>query len=61
MRVWHRVPGEAVDAPSLEALKARLSGALGGLSRWKVALPMAGCWNWVVFEVSPKLSHSVIL
>ena len=29
-------------APSLEALKARLDGASGGLSWWGAALPMAG-------------------
>jgi len=28
---WHRLPREAVDAPSLEALKARLDGALVSL------------------------------
>jgi len=28
---WHRLPKEAVDAPSLEAFKARLDVALGSL------------------------------
>ncbi|KFO87958.1 hypothetical protein N320_11649, partial [Buceros rhinoceros silvestris] len=28
---WHRLPGEGVDAPSLETFKARLDGALGNL------------------------------
>jgi len=28
---WHRLPREAVDAPSLEAFKARLDGALSNL------------------------------
>jgi len=28
---WNRLPGEAVDAPSLEVFKARLDGALGSL------------------------------
>ena len=28
---WHRLPREVVDAPSLEALKARLDGALSSL------------------------------
>jgi len=28
---WHRLPGEAVDAPSLETLKVRLEGALNSL------------------------------
>ena len=31
MRYWHRLPREAVDAPSLEVFKTRLHGALGNL------------------------------
>ena len=31
VRCWNRLPREVVDAPSLEALKARLDGALGSL------------------------------
>ncbi|KGL98339.1 hypothetical protein N301_07358, partial [Charadrius vociferus] len=31
MRHWNRLPREVVDAPSLEAFKARLDGALGNL------------------------------
>ena len=31
VRCWHRLPGDAVDAPSLEVFKARLDGALGNL------------------------------
>jgi len=31
VRCWHRLPREAVDAPSLEAFKASLDGALGKL------------------------------
>ena len=42
VRPWHRLPREAVDAPSLEVLKARLDGALGNLVWWEVSLPMAG-------------------
>ncbi|KFQ92956.1 hypothetical protein Y956_02060, partial [Nipponia nippon] len=30
-RHWNRLPREAVDAPSLEAFKARLDGALSNL------------------------------
>ena len=36
-----QLPREAVGAPPLKALKARLDGALGSLSCW-VAMPMAG-------------------
>ncbi|KFM13313.1 hypothetical protein AS27_06491, partial [Aptenodytes forsteri] len=28
---WHRLPREAVDAPSLEVFKVRLDGALSNL------------------------------
>ena len=31
MRRWNRLPSEVVDAPSLEAFKARLDGALSNL------------------------------
>jgi len=37
-----QVAREAVVAPSLEAVKARLDGALRNLVWWKVSLPMAG-------------------
>ncbi|KFZ57764.1 hypothetical protein N338_04058, partial [Podiceps cristatus] len=31
VRPWHRLPREAVAAPSLEVFKARLDGALSSL------------------------------
>ncbi|KFQ25226.1 hypothetical protein N332_10917, partial [Mesitornis unicolor] len=31
MRHWHRLPREAVNAPSLEVFKVRLDEALGNL------------------------------
>ena len=31
VRHWHRLPREAVDAPSLESFKVRLDGALSNL------------------------------
>jgi len=34
-----------VDAPSLEALKARLDGAVSNLAEREVTLPIAGSWN----------------
>jgi len=39
---WNRLPKEAVDAPSLEAFKARLDVALGSLVCWLVTLHVAG-------------------
>ena len=37
----NKLPKEAVDAPSLEALKARLDVALGSLVCWLVTLHIA--------------------
>jgi len=42
LRHWHRLPREAVAAPSLAVLKARLDGALSSLVWWKMSLLMAG-------------------
>ena len=42
VRYWHRLPREAVDAPTLEVFKARLDGALSNLLWWEVSLPMEG-------------------
>ena len=39
---WHRLPKDAVDAPSLEAFKARLNVALGSLVWWLATLHTAG-------------------
>ena len=42
VRHWNRLLSEVVDAPSLEALKARLDGALSNLVQREVFLPIAG-------------------
>ena len=42
VRHWHRLPREAVAAPSLEVFKARLDAALSNLVWWKVSLLMEG-------------------
>jgi len=47
-----------VGAPSLEALKANLDGALGSLSWGVAALPMAEGWDWVGFEVPSHPKNS---
>lgn len=39
MKHWYRLPGEAVCAPSLEVLKARLDGGLASLIGWVATLP----------------------
>ena len=56
-----QLPREAVGAPSLEALRARLDGALGSLSCWVAALPMAGGWGCVGFKVPSSQSCFMIL
>ena len=42
MTHWNRLPKEVVDAPSLEAFKARLDVALGSLVWWLATLHIAG-------------------
>jgi len=61
VRHWHRLPREAVDAPSLAVFKARLDGALSNLVWWKVSLPMAGGLERGVCKVPSNPNHSVIL
>ena len=39
---WNRLPKEVVNAPSLEAFKARLDVSLGSLVWWLVTLHLAG-------------------
>ena len=39
---WNSLPREIVEAPSLEAFKARLDVALGSLVWWLAALHIAG-------------------
>ena len=58
---WNRLPKEAVDAPSLEAFKARLDVALGSLVWWLVTLHIAGGWNWMITVVLFNPGHSMFL
>ena len=51
---------EVVDAPSLEAFKARLDVALGSLGCWLATLHIAGGWNSVITVVLFNPGHSVI-
>ena len=61
VRHWNRLPKEVVDAPSLEAFKARLDAALGSLVWWLATLHIAGGWNWMVIVVLFNPGHSTIL
>jgi len=55
------LPKEAVDAPSLQAFKARLDVALGSLGWWLATLHIAGGWNWMSTVVLFNPGHSRIL
>ena len=48
VRHWNGLPSEAVDAPSLEAFKARLDGAVSSLVWLEASLPIAEDWNEMV-------------
>ena len=55
------MPKEAVDAPSLQAFKARLDVTVGSLVCWLVTLHIAGGWNWMNTVVLFNPGHSRIL
>ena len=57
----NRLPKEAVDAPSLEAFKARLDVALGSLVWWLATLHIAGGWNSMIIVVLFNPGCSMIL
>ena len=59
VRHWNRLPREAVDAPSLEAFKARMDGAVSNLVYREVSLPTAGGWNQVILNVPFNSNHSM--
>jgi len=58
---WNWLPKEVVDAPSVEAFKARLDVALDSLVRWLATLHIAGGWNSVIIVVLFNPGHSNIL
>jgi len=51
------LPKEAVDAPSLQAFKARL----GSLGCWLAILHIAGGWNWMSIVGLFNPGYSIIL
>ena len=55
---WNRLPKEVVDAPSLEAFKARLDVALGSLVQWLATLPRDVHLTWLCLLHSPRSSCS---
>jgi len=58
---WNRLPKEAVDAPSLEAFKARLDVALGSPVCWLATLHIAGGWNYMIIVVLLNPGHSMVV
>jgi len=50
-----------VDAPSLQAFKARLDVALGSLGCCLATLHIAGGWNWVSIVALGNPGHTMIL
>jgi len=65
VRCRHRLPREAVDAPSLEVFKARLDWALAAWVgiKWGDRWPCLwqGDWSFMNLEVPSNPNHSVIL
>jgi len=55
------LPKEAVDAPSLQAFKARLDVALGSLVCWLATLHIAEGWNSMSTVGLCNPGHSVTL
>jgi len=51
---------EAVEAPSLQAFKARLDVALGSLGCWLVTLHIAGGWNCMSIVVLLNPGRSMV-
>lgn len=60
VRPWNR-SREAVAAPSMKVLEARLDRTLSNLAWWKVSLSMPGAWHKMTFKVPSNTKHSVIL
>ena len=62
-RHWHRLPQEVVDAPSLEAFKVRLDGALSNLIELKTSLLSAGWLGWMAFKgpSQPKAFYDSVI
>jgi len=60
VRCWNRLPREIVDAPSLEAFKARLNGIVGSLIWWVATLNMAGGLELYYLKVPSNPSHSMM-
>jgi len=56
----NRLPREALGAPSLSSLKARLAGALGSLSGWGGSLLMTQGLEYGPISVFPDTQHGPV-
>ena len=61
VRHWNRLPSKVGGALSLEALKARLDGALSNLVQREMSLPIAGGWIYRILKVPSNRTHRMIL
>jgi len=55
VRHWNRLPRDVMDAPSLQAFRARMDQALDNLVELWVSLFIAGEMNWMAFKGSFQL------
>ena len=60
VKLWHRLPREMVDAPSLELFQAKLDGVLSNLVWLKMSLLMARGWTRWPLKVPSNPNYSVI-
>jgi len=60
---WHRLPREAVEAPSLEKFKARLDRTLSNLVQLKMSLLTAGGLGWMTSKdpCQPKAFYDSVI
>ena len=60
---WPRLPGEEVNAPSLDTFKVRLDGAQGNLIWLKMSLLMAGGLDQMTLKgpFQPKLFYDSMI
>ena len=61
VRQWHRLPREAVDAPSLETLKVRLDGVLSTWWICRCPCSLQGSWTRWTLRVPSDSNDSMIL
>jgi len=61
VKPWHRLPREAVEAPPLETLQARLDGLQAPWSGCRCPCSLQGGWAGCPLKVPSHPTHSTIL